>query len=168
MRRRQRRSCPRGAGRPPCLKAHDVGFSADESRPSPRSTTMRSSSGMRAASALGSVVFPVPVPPEIRTFWWLAIAWSRYAATRRQRAEIDEVVEAVAARELPDGQDRPRYGARREHGGDPRSVLESGVEQWLHLGNLVTTGPRDVLDGDGQVPHLERAVGPTRGRRHAR
>ena len=60
--------------------------------------TIRSSSGIAVESALSSVVFPEPVPPEISMFSW--------ARTQRceeldrllaERAELDHVVERQPA-----------------------------------------------------------------------
>ena len=123
-------------------------------------TMIRSSSGMRAASALSSVVLPVPVPPEIRMFCCAATAAVSCAASgRRQGADVDEVVQAVAARELPNRERRSGHGTRREHRGDARAVLEPRIQHRLDLGDLVAAGARDVLDRDGQIPRLERAAG---------
>ena len=85
-------------------------------------TTMRSSSGMCAASALSSVVLPVPVPPEIRMFCCVATASVELRRQcRRQRADVDELVEAVAVRELPNGQ---RPGPPTAHGGNIAATRE--------------------------------------------
>ena len=45
-----------------------------------------------------------------------------------QRADVNQVVEAVAARELPDGQGRTCDRTGREQGGHPRPVLEARIE----------------------------------------
>ena len=81
-----------------------------ESRTSPRSGRCGRRSGMCAASALSSVVLPVPVPPEIRMFCCgrdRVVSVSR-ASRGGQRADGDQVVEAVPVRELPDRQRRAR------------------------------------------------------------
>ena len=75
-----------------------------------------------------------------------------------QRADRDQVVEAVAACELPDGQDRTRNRARREHRRHTRAVLESRIEERLRVRDLVAARPCDVLDRDRQVSRLEGSI----------
>src|SRR4030095_10344227 len=56
---------------------------------------MRLSSGMQAASAFSSVVFPVPVPPEIKTLRWLLIECT---SIRAVADEPDAIQRAKAGR----------------------------------------------------------------------
>src|SRR5262249_27628880 len=76
----------------------------------------------------------------------------------RQRADFDEVFERVSTAELANRQCRPSYGARRKHRGDARAILQPGIEDWLHLRDLVATRTRDVLDRHGQVPRFQRPI----------
>ena len=120
----------------------------------------RSWSGMCAASAFSSVVFPVPVPPDTRMFCCARTAPTSRSAISGVSVPIctssSRVYRRVNFRMV---NDRARDRARREHRGHARTVLEPSVEQWLHIGDLVPTGAGDVLDGDGQVPRLERPIG---------
>ena len=83
-------------------------------------------------------------------------------ACRKRRCEgsaLDQFLKAVAVRELRNGERRTIHRAWREHRGHARAVLEPGVERGLRLGDLVAAGTGDILDGDGQIPHLERTFG---------
>ena len=51
-----------------------------------------------------------------------------------------------------------RDGARREHGGDARTVFQPRVEQRLRIRDLVPARARDVLDRDREISCFERAV----------
>ena len=120
---------------------------------------MRSSAGIVAASALSSVVLPVPVPPEIRTFFRFRTASVELLCQFVcEGSDCDEFLQGVTVRELPHGQRRPVDRARRKHRGHSRAILEPRVERRLHLRDLVAAGPGDVLDGDRQVPDLERPL----------
>ena len=128
----QRRFLPERRLRAPCLEAHQVrlrrsnlGRLLDQHDRGRRRECV-------AASALSSVVFPVPVPPEIRMFWWLATASVEMRRDcGRQRADVDEVVEAVAVRELPDGQRRARRpstaGTSRRRASRPRAARRAAA-----------------------------------------
>ena len=122
-------------------------------------TTTRSLAGMCAASALSSVVFPVPVPPEMRMLRSRVDGVTKGVGhTGRESTTLDQLGQREPLREFPDGQDRSRHRTWREHRGHPRAVLEAGVQQWLHLRDFVAAGARDVLDGDGQIPRFQDAV----------
>ena len=60
---------------------------------------------------------------------------------RGQGPDLDEVVEAVAAGELPNRQDRSGRPRTGEHRRDARAVFEACVEQGLRLGNLIPAAP---------------------------
>ena len=115
---------------------------------------------MWAASALSSVVLPVPGSARDEDVLLRPDGADESVRNlRRQRADLHQLVERVAAGELSNGQRRPGDRARREHRGHARAVLEPRVEQRLHVGDLVPAGACDVLDGDGQVPRLQRPIG---------
>ena len=78
---------------------------------------------------------------------------------RSERPNINQVLQAVAPRELANRQHRSSDRARGKHRRDPRPVLETRVEQGLHLRDLVATCPSDVLDRNGKVPRFKRAPG---------
>src|SRR5207237_9128770 len=61
----------------------------------------------------------------------------------------------VSLRELRDGEYRTRNGAWREHRRNARAIFEPGVEERLHLRDLVAARARDVLDGYRKIPPLE-------------
>jgi hypothetical protein len=71
---------------------------------------------------------------------------------RRERADLDQLAQCEPSREFANGQDRSRDSARREHRGDTRTVLEPGVEQRLHVGDLIAARTGDILDGNRQIP----------------
>ena len=78
---------------------------------------------------------------------------------RCQRANLHQLAECVMPGELSNRQRWTGDRTRREHRGHSRAVLETRIEQGLHVGDLVPTGARDVLDGDGQIPRLQRSIG---------
>ena len=88
-------------------------------------TTIRSSSGMNAASAFKSVVLPVPVPPEMRMFCRLRTAWP--SSPRTSGVRLPDPYQLVGRIELalkfPDGQngsaDRDRAERRRPRASRP-------------------------------------------------
>ena len=122
-------------------------------------STMRSCGGIVCATAFSSVVFPVPVPPEIRMLWRAATATRRTSASAaRDGADLDQIVQRESVRELPDGQRRSIDRTRREHRGHARAVLEARVEHRLALGDLVAARARDVLDRDREIPDVQRAI----------
>ena len=133
--RRQRRFLSERRLRAPCFEPKHVRFVQMNLGRLLDQTITRSRSGMCAASALSSVVLPVPVPPEIRMFCCVAIG-SHELGPRSPAVSAPtshQVVEAVPARELPDGQGRPGDSARREHRRHPRAVLEARVQQRLGI-----------------------------------
>ncbi len=77
---------------------------------------------------------------------------------RREGADLYQFTERESRCELSDSQNWPGDGAWRKHRGYPRAVLEARVEQWLHVGDLVAAGARDVLDRDGEIPRFQHAV----------
>ena len=79
------------------------------------------------------------------------------AVSASQRGNRDKVVEAVAASELPDGQNWTGNSTRREHRRHG-AVLEARIQKWLCVGDLVTARPCDVLDRDRQVSRLEGSI----------
>ena len=52
---------------------------------------------------------------------------------RREGAEVDEIVETVATRELADREGRSADRARREHGRHARPILQPRIKNRLHL-----------------------------------
>ena len=79
-----------------------------------------------AASALSSVVLPVPVPPDMRMFLPLALRRGRAEARQCHDAVPPPTssVQRIVMRELPHRQRRAIDRAWREHGGHTRAILE--------------------------------------------
>jgi hypothetical protein len=103
-------------------------------------TTMRSCSGIKSARIRSSVVFPVPVPPLIRSVLPLRICSAKKSAKRpRQRAASDQIINCVmAAGEFPDDERRCTAHDRRDDFRQPTPVRELCVQEWVVLFELLT------------------------------
>ena len=115
--------------------------------------TIRSASGIDVDSAFSSVVFPEPVPPEMRMFSSARTQrWRNSTVSVRQRPEPDHVVEVEPLlAELADRHERARERQRRHDRVDAAAVRQARVDHRRRLVDAAADLSDHLVDDPPQV-----------------
>ncbi len=118
---------------------------------------MRSVAGTWADTALSSVVFPVPVPPEMRMLSFPRTQCARKSAVCSLRLPSPMRSSSVSAslRELPDRQRRAAERERRDDRVDPAAVGQSGIDHRRRLVDAAADLRHDAVDDAQQMRVVE-------------
>ena len=118
--------------------------------------TIRSSSGMRAMSALSSVVLPLPVPPLTRIF--RRVCNTRSASSRMCAGSVPCATSCAAEKDrvakAPHGDGHVRAG-RGHTDGHARAVVQARIED-RRRGRVQAQGPGDMDRRPLQRRRVER------------